>query len=284
MNVYPLVLRIGPFALTGYGIMMMAGFLMAGWAMQLDLRNRRFDEEYAADIVVAAVVGGLVGAKLWYVIVAGDLDALFRRGGFVWYGGLIGGIVAVLVNGWRLKVPARYTMEITAAPLALGYAIGRVGCFLVNDDYGIPTTLPWGLKFPHGLPPSTVAELTRMNVTFPAGTDPNLVVAVHPTQIYETVMMFLVFAVLWRLRDHRHAIGWRFGVYLLLAAVERFLVEFVRAKDDRWLGPLSLAQLTSIAMVIAGAVVLVRLNAPDPVPLPIPERLAPKLKVASPAT
>ena len=276
MTVYPLVLRLGPFALTGYGIMMMAGFLMAGWAMQLDLRNRGFDEEYAADIVVAAVVGGLVGAKLWYVIVAGDLDSLFRRGGFVWYGGLIGGIVAVLANGWRLKVPARYTMEITAAPLALGYAIGRVGCFLVNDDYGIPTTLPWGLKFPHGLPPSTVAELSRMNVTFPPGTDPNTVVAVHPTQIYETVMMFLVFWLLWRLRDHKHAIGWRFSVYLLLAAVERFLVEFVRAKDDRWLGPLSLAQLTSIAMVIAGIAVFVRLYKPDAAPVPIPQRLTPK--------
>jgi len=276
VTVYPLVLRLGPFALTGYGIMMMAGFLMAGWAMQLDLRNRGFDEEYAADIVVAAVVGGLVGAKLWYVIVAGDLDSLFRRGGFVWYGGLIGGIVAVLANGWRLKVPARYTMEITAAPLALGYAIGRVGCFLVNDDYGIPTTLPWGLKFPHGLPPSTVAELSRMNVTFPPGTDPNTVVAVHPTQIYETVMMFLVFWLLWRLRDHKHAIGWRFSVYLLLAAVERFLVEFVRAKDDRWLGPLSLAQLTSIAMVIAGIAVFVRLYKPDAAPVPIPQRLTPK--------
>ncbi|HUL02514.1 MAG TPA: prolipoprotein diacylglyceryl transferase [Gemmatimonadales bacterium] len=283
-TVYPLVLRLGPLSLTGYGLMMMAGFLMAGWAMQLDLRQRGFDEEYAADIVVAAVIGGLVGAKLWYVIVAGDLDALFRRGGFVWYGGLIGGVVAVLLNGWRLGVPARYTMEIAGAPLALGYAIGRVGCFLVNDDYGIPTSLPWGVKFPHGLPPSTVAELQRLNVTFPAGTDPNMVVAVHPTQIYETVLMFLVFVWLWQLRSHRHAVGWRFGVYLLLAAVERFLVEFVRAKDDRWLGPLSLAQLTSIAMVIAGVVVVVRLARPDAAPLPVPARFLPKKPAPAPAT
>jgi phosphatidylglycerol:prolipoprotein diacylglycerol transferase len=284
MTVYPLVIHLGPVSLTGYGLMMMAGFLMAGWAMQLDLRQRGFDEEYAADIVVAAVVGGLVGAKLWYVIVAGDLDTLFRRGGFVWYGGLIGGIVAVLLNGWRLRVPARYTMEITPAALALGYAIGRVGCFLVNDDYGIPTSLPWGLKFPHGMPPTTVAELQHLNVTFPPGTDPNTVVAVHPTQIYETVLMFLVFMWLWRLRDHRHAIGWRFGVYLLLAAVERFLVEFVRAKDDRWLGPLSLAQLTSIGMLVAAVIILVVLRAPDATPLPVPSRFTPKKPAPAPAT
>jgi phosphatidylglycerol---prolipoprotein diacylglyceryl transferase len=273
MTVYPLVLHVGPLTITGYGLMMMVAFLMAGWAIQLDLRQRGLDEEYAADVVLAAVVGGLIGAKLWYVLQTGEWDALLRRGGFVWYGGFLGGVVAVLLNGWRRRVPTRWTMELTAAPLAVGYALGRVGCFLVNDDYGIPSSLPWAMKFPRGLPPTTVAELANMHVSFPPGTDPLQVVAVHPTQIYETAAMLAIFWLLWRLRDHRHAIGWRFGVYLVLAAMERFFIEFVRAKDDRLLGPFTLAQATSALLVVAGIALLVRLGAPEPAAAPAPAYL-----------
>ena len=192
MTIYPFILRLGPLELTGYGLMMMVAFLMAGWAIQLDLRQRGLDEDYAADIVIAGVIGGLVGAKLWYVFLTGEWDALLRRGGFVWYGGFLGATAAILLNGWRRKVPTRFTMELCAAPLALGYALGRVGCFLVNDDYGGPSSLPWAMKFPAGLPPTTVANLEAMGVHFPPGTDPMQVVAVHPTQIYETIAMFLV--------------------------------------------------------------------------------------------
>src|SRR3989442_1489943 len=127
---------------------------------------------HADNIILAAVLGGLVGAKLWYVLLTGEWDALFRRGGFVWYGGFLGGVAAVLLNGRRRRVPPRWTMELTAAPLAVGYALGRVGCFLVNDDYGIPSSLPWAMKFPEGLPHSTVAQLTNMHGQFPPGTDP----------------------------------------------------------------------------------------------------------------
>ncbi len=268
MTIYPFVLHLGPFALTGYGLMMMVAFLMAGWAIQLDLRRQGLDEEFAADIVIAAVIGGLVGAKVWYVLLTGEWDALFRRGGFVWYGGFLGGVAAVLLNGWRKGVPARWTMELTAAPLALGYALGRVGCFLVNDDYGIPSTLPWAMKFPDGLPASTVGNLELMHVRFPPGTNPAQLVAVHPTQIYETALMLLAFAWLWQLRAHRHAVGWRFGVYLALAGLERFLIEFVRAKDDRLFGPFTLAQATSVLLVVAGFYLMQRLRAPVAAPVP----------------
>jgi phosphatidylglycerol:prolipoprotein diacylglycerol transferase len=261
MTVYPFVLRLGPLELTGYGLMMMVAFLMAGWAIQLYLRERNLDEDYAADIIIAGVIGGLLGAKLWYVALTGDLDALLRRGGFVWYGGFLGATAAILINGWRRKVPMAFTAEICAAPLALGYALGRVGCFLVNDDYGIPSTLPWAMKFPQGLPPTTVGNLEAMNVHFPPGTDPMQLVAVHPTQIYETALMFLVFWWLWKHRRHTHATGWLFACYLMFAGVERFLVEFVRAKDDRLLGPLTLAQATSILLVLTGAALAYRLRA-----------------------
>jgi phosphatidylglycerol:prolipoprotein diacylglycerol transferase len=256
MTVYPFVLHLGPVELTGYGLMMMAAFLMAGWAIQLDLRGRRLDEEYAADIVIAGVIGGLLGAKLWYVFLTGEWDALLRRGGFVWYGGLFGGAAAVLLNGWRKQVPARFTMDLCAAPLMLGHALGRVGCFLVGDDYGIPSSLPWAMKFPRGLPPTTVADLTAAGVKFPPSADPSLVVAVHPTQIYETALMLLAFWWIWRRRDHGHATGWLFGWYLVLAGVERFLVESIRAKDDRLLGPFTLAQATSVVLVLVGAYLL----------------------------
>src|SRR5436853_6855427 len=115
-----LVIRLGPLELTGFGLMMMAAFLMAGWAIQLDLRTRGLDEDYAADIIIAGVIGGLVGAKLWYVLLTRDPDALFRRGGFVWYGGFLGAVAAILLNGWRRHVAPRFRMEIVGAPLELG--------------------------------------------------------------------------------------------------------------------------------------------------------------------
>ena len=276
MTIYPFVLQLGPLTVTGYGLMMMVAFLMSGWAIQLDLRGRGLDEEYAADIIVAAVVGGLVGAKLWYVVVTGDWEAALRRGGFVWYGGFLGGVLGVLLNGRRLRVPARYTMELTAAPLALGYALGRVGCFLVNDDYGIPSALPWAMKFPRGLPPTTVGNLEHLHVMFPPNTNPLAVVAVHPTEMYETTAMLAVFAVLWHLRGHHHRLGWRFGLYLVLAGAERFLIEIVRAKDDRFFGAISLAQVTSILLVLAGVALLAWLRGPEPGDTPVPERLAPR--------
>ena len=259
MTIYPLVIRIGSFELTGYGIMMMVAFLAGGWLVSLELRRRRLREDYSGEMIVAAVIGGIVGAKLWYVALFRDPAALFSRGGLVWYGGFIGGTLAVVLNGWRLKVPLRWTMQLGAPALAAAYAIGRVGCFLVNDDYGRPTTLPWGVKFPRGLPPSTAANLQQQfGVPVPAGIDPQTVLAVHPTQLYEIALMLVAFAVLWRLRARARPTGWLFGLYLVFAGVERFLVEIVRAKDDRLLGPFTLAQLTSVLLVAIGTAMLAR--------------------------
>lgn len=262
MTIYPFILKLGPLEITGYGIMMMVGFLMGGWLITLELKRRGLYEEYAADITVAAVVGGILGAKLWYVVLNGG--PLFSRGGLVWYGGFIGGALAVILNGWRLKVPVRWTLHLTAPALTAAYALGRIGCFIVNDDYGHPTDLPWGVKFPQGLPPSTAQQMQEtFGIAVPAGTDPNTVLAVHPTQLYEAVLMLAAFALLWRLRKSARPIGWLFGVYLVLAGVERFLIEIVRAKDDRILGPLTIAQLTSIGLVLLGAVIVTRWRGRD---------------------
>lgn len=259
MTVYPFVIHLGPLEITGYGLMLMVAFLMGGWLIARQLREQQLREDYAADMVAAAVIGGIIGAKLWYVALTQDAGALFSRGGLVWYGGFIGGALAVMLNGWRLKVPLRWTMQIGAPALAAAYALGRVGCFLVNDDYGRPTNLSWGMKFPEGLPPSTAGNLRQLfGIPIPPGIDPATVLAVHPTQLYEVAAMLVAFAILWSLRRKGHPVGWLFGLYLVFAGIERFLVEFVRAKDDRLLGAFTLAQLTSVLIVLLGTWLMLR--------------------------
>jgi phosphatidylglycerol---prolipoprotein diacylglyceryl transferase len=268
MTVHPFIIHLGPLEITGYGIMLMVAFLMGGWLIARQLREAGLKDDYAADMVAAAVIGGIIGAKLWYVALTGDPGALLSRGGLVWYGGFIGGALAVILNSWRLGVPQRWTMQLGAPALAAAYALGRVGCFLVNDDYGRPTDLPWGVKFPEGLPPSTAGNLKNLfGVPVPEGVDPATVLAVHPTQLYEVAAMLVAFAVLWRLRKNGRPVGWLFGLYLVFAGIERFLVEILRAKDDRFLGPFTLAQLTSAIIVFIGlALIIVWRRGQSPAP------------------
>jgi len=273
VTIYPfkIPLPFFPHELTGYGLMMMVAFLMGGWLVTLELRRRRLSEDYSADMVAAAVIGGVIGAKLWYVALVGDPGALFERGGFVWYGGFLGGTAAVILNGWRLRVPLRWTMQLVAPALAASYALGRVGCFLVNDDYGRPTSVPWAVKFPQGLPASTAGNMQAMfGIPIPPGVDPSTVLAVHPTQLYEVALMLGAFALLWAWRKRARPVGWLFGAYLVMAGVERFLVEILRAKDDRLIaGTFTLAQLTSVALIAVGIWILTAWKSkPDPAPGP----------------
>ena len=265
-TVYPLVFRIGSFEITGFGILMMLAFVVGGWLVTLELKRLRWNDEYAADIVVAAVVGGIVGAKLWYVALTRDTGALLSRGGLVWYGGFVGGVLAVIFNGWRRKVAMRATMHLVAPALAAAYAVGRVGCFVVGDDYGRPTTLPWGVKFPQGLPPSTAGNLSaQFGVPVPPDVAPSTVLAVHPTQLYEVGLMLVAFMVLWRWRMTDRPMGTIFAFYLIFAGVERFVIEFVRAKDDRFFGGFTLAQLTSLLVIAVGVALWAKLRtAPEP--------------------
>ncbi len=259
MTVYPFILHFGFIEITGYGLMMMVGFLVGSWLIQLELRRRGWREEYASDITLAAVIGGIIGAKLWYVALTADPGALFSRGGLVWYGGFAGGALAVWLNGLRLRIPTAVTAHLVAPALAAAYALGRIGCFLVNDDYGRPTTLPWGMKFPQGMPPSTVANLRDLfHVNLPAELDPSTVLAVHPTQLYETILMLGAFAVLWAWRGRAKGMGWLFGLYLVFAGTERFIIEVLRAKDDRFLGPFTIAQLVSVILIGIGLTVMSR--------------------------
>lgn len=253
---HPLAYNLGPLTLTGFGIAVLLAFVVAQMVAQRELTRRGHDPEPVSDMIFAAVIGGLVGAKLYYVMVLGNWDALWTRGGFVFWGGLIGGTLAVMLVIWRKRIPMMRIFDVGAPAIAAAYAVGRTGCWAVGDDYGKPWPGGWlAVEFPQGAPPSTVANLTRdFGVHFPPGTDPNTVVAVYPTQLLEVGMALVMFGILWRLRDHKHAEGWLFGVYCVLAGIERFIVEFFRAKDDRIAsaGGLSMAQLIAIGFVLVG--------------------------------
>jgi phosphatidylglycerol---prolipoprotein diacylglyceryl transferase len=261
ITAYPFGFYLGPLHITGFGIMMMLAFLVGGWLIDRECRRQAFASDYAGDIIVGAVIGGIIGAKLWFVALPGHgISTLFDRGGLVFYGGLLGGTIGVIINGWRRRVPMRWTAQLVAPSLAAAYAVGRVGCYVVGDDYGIPTTVPWAVRFPLGMPPTTAANLRDFNVAIPANIAPGTVLAVHPTQLYEVGLMLVVFALIWRWRTSLRGTGWLFGAYLVLAGIERFGIEFLRAKDDRLHDGLSVAQIASIVMVIVGTAVIARLS------------------------
>src|SRR5690606_12972091 len=173
----------------------------------------------------------------------------------VWYGGLIGGVLAYYLQVRARKLPMATMFDATAACLAAGYAVGRMGCFLVGDDYGGYTEGPFGIAFPNGAPPSTAGNLRRIGETnIPAGIADSTVVPVHPTQLYEVGLAAIIFFILWKLGAKRGLrTGQLFAVYLGLYGIERFLIEFVRAKSDRFVLGLSTAQIMSILLVIAAA-------------------------------
>jgi len=190
---------------------------------------------------------------------------VFSRAGLVFWGGLLGGIPASWIVLRRKGLPFLRFADAAGPAIAAGYAIGRTGCWAVGDDYGRPWNGPFAVAFPEGSPPSTASNLaTDFSASIPPGTGANTVLAVYPTQLYETAMGLLMFWMLWRLRDHRHAQGWLFGLYCVLAGVERFIVEFYRAKDDRFIGPFTTAQVIAVGFVIVGASLMVRLHSVGP--------------------
>jgi phosphatidylglycerol:prolipoprotein diacylglycerol transferase len=256
--------KIWKLTITGFGLAVLGAFFIAQYVCERELARRGQMEEARTmgDVTFAALIGTLIGAKLYYVIViTQDIRDLLGRGGFVFWGGFIGSVICCfLVIRWRKLSFLRFA-DVAGIAIAAGYSVGRTGCWAVGDDYGKYWTGPLAVAFPEGAPPSTVAVMrTQFGQTFDATfTDPNAVVTVIPTQLVETALGFVMFLILWRLRDHRHLAGWLFGAYCVLAGIERFIVEFMRAKDDRFaiFDPFSTAQAIAVGVMLVGIAVMV---------------------------
>lgn len=265
---YPIFFRLpswlpfmGGEPITSFGVFMFLSFLVGGMLLRAEMERVGHDPERAWDLVFMAVLGGVIGAKAYYVLLnyeallANPFSAIFSRGGMVWYGGFAGALVLIVVEIKRRGLPLGQVADLCSPTLAIGYAVGRMGCFLVGDDYGRPTGSWVGIAFPRGTPPTRVDVIESY---FGIEVDPALVerfgqvVPVHPTQLYEIAMASLIFLVLWKLRVHEHGAGWLWWICLTLLSVERFLVEFVRVKDDRFFGPLTVAQVIAVTLALVG--------------------------------
>jgi phosphatidylglycerol:prolipoprotein diacylglycerol transferase len=236
-------LEIGPLELKTFGLCFAAGFIVAAAVLARHLKELGKPVDWAYEVIFAGLVGGVIGSRVDYLLQNWDevsddfFGNLFSGSGLVWFGGLVGGAVGVVLWAWRRGFLGLQLLDVCAVPLALGYAVGRLGCQLSGDgDYGEKSDLPWAMSYPDGTVPTTDE--------------------VHPTPIYESVTVGLIALGLWRLRG-RLAPGAVFALYLVAVGLERLLVEFIRRNDDLALG-LTLAQLLSMALIAAGGAWLVQ--------------------------
>ena len=280
MNSHPITIRpfnipihLGSFQfeLSGFGIAVLLAFVISQIISERELLRRgyEFEAQHVGDVLLAAIIGTMVGGKLYYVaVITHNWHDLLTRAGFVFWGGFIGAVIACWLTIRIRKLPFIRYADVAGIAIAAGYSVGRTGCWAVGDDYGKWYTGPLAVSFPQGIPPTTVGAMTQaFHAVFPPTMDPSTLVSVVPTQLIETALGFVMFVILWRLRRHTHADGWLFGVYAVLAGIERFLVEFLRIKDDRFFA-LSVAQCIAIAIFIIGVVVMRARNGPAARPGP----------------
>jgi phosphatidylglycerol:prolipoprotein diacylglycerol transferase len=245
---YPELFRIGDFVISSFGVMVAIAFLVAYWISSLEYKRKGLDEKLLSNVFVAAMVGGIVGAKILYLfenvpipeIIRNPIPNLFSRGGLTFYGGFFGAVLLVWIISRTGNVSFWKILDGLAPGLAIGHSIGRIGCLLVGDDYGVPSDLPWAMAFPKGLPPTTER--------------------VHPTQIYETILLGIIFVVLWKVRKKEVPDGWLFSMLLILAGIERFLIEFIRSTSPSPIPSLSLAQVIALALIIVGIIKVVQVR------------------------
>ena len=246
---YPILFEPFGFPISTFGVMMAIGFLVATWITAARLREYGLDPEFATTALIYCMIGGVVGAKLYYAVDVSlrtgmpMADLLFAREGITWYGGLIGGTIVCAIGCRIHGIPVRAFASGVCIGAAVGQALGRVGCFLVGDDYGRVTDLPWGVSFPQGSPPTLES--------------------VHPTQLYETVWLLFVGALLWR---RRRSSPFLFGEYLALNGLGRFFIEMLRVNPKVAMG-LTEPQWIGIALIGLGLTGWIYFRGrPEPVP------------------
>jgi phosphatidylglycerol:prolipoprotein diacylglycerol transferase len=257
-------LHLGPLTIPTFGLMVATGLLVAAYVLQADFNRRRTqfqkngylrgdveDGHHDEGFLIIGIAGlaGLIGARLYHVLespreLMADPSVLISRFGFAWFGGFLGGFVALAILARRFRIPLLEFLDVCSPAAAVGYAIGRIGCLLSGDgDYGIPTTLPWGMSFPNGIVPT----MER----------------VHPTPLYEFFIWLAIAAFLWRLGKRAltgtQPRGEVFCGYLILTGVARFLIEFIRINPRSFFG-LSNAQTASLLSILLGAILLWRIR------------------------
>lgn len=243
---WPVIFEWGPLKLYSFGLMAAIAFLVGSQLLKLEAERRGWSENSWSNYAVAALLGGFIGARLNYLIThfsefrQDPLGSTFSGSGLVWYGGLVGGVIATWFLSRREKRPFLELADAFSPALAVAYLFGRVGCFVSGDgDYGKPTSVPWAMAFPHGIVPTNDR--------------------VHPTPLYEVLITLPIVLVLWSTRRREWGTGRQFGLYCMLTGLERFVVEFWRRNEPGLLG-LTVAQLSGLGVVALGAVLFFRVR------------------------
>ncbi|MDB9853800.1 prolipoprotein diacylglyceryl transferase [Candidatus Marinimicrobia bacterium] len=257
INIFGFQFRL---AIYSFGLMLVIAFYTCYFLLNYDLKKLGYDEKLASDIIFWSAVGGIVGAKIYYILeniedlIASQnpIGMVFSGAGLVFLGGLIGAVIAVTIILKKNKLSWLFFADLLAPLIILGYAIGRLGCFLVGDDYGIPSKLPWAISFPEGLPPTTSQVFEFRYPWIDLSKFETGLLTVHPTQIYEFLICSLLFYFLWNQRKNISVKGSLFFTYLICSGIERFLIEFLRTNHKYFLNTFSGAQVLSFFMICIG--------------------------------
>ena len=256
---YPVILEIGPIKIYSFGLMLVTAFYTCYGLLYLEMKRLKYDTEIASDIIFWSAIGGVLGAKIYYLIenldrtIQDPMGMIFSGSGLVFLGGLIGSIICVSIVLKNRNLPWYLFADIIAPLIMIGYAIGRLGCFLVGDDYGLPSSLPWAVSFPEGLPPTTISSFAAYYPWIDTSGINSEVFKVHPTQLYESAVGILLFFFLWSRRKKNQRAGTMFFSYLLLAGIERFSIEFLRTNEKYLFDTFSGAQMISFLMILVGS-------------------------------
>jgi phosphatidylglycerol---prolipoprotein diacylglyceryl transferase len=255
----PRLFHIGPFTVYGYGLMLALGFIIGNYLLVSEFKRRKLDPNIANNVTLVGLIAGVAGSKLLYVIenwssfILDPIGIVFNPGGLTFYGGFILAIFSIYLYGKKKGIKFFTIADAISPGLILGYGIGRIGCHLAGDgDYGFPTTLPWGTNYSNGTYPPSVAfrDFPEITKQFPGGIVPNNILC-HPTPVYEFIICAFICWFLWSIRKKTSQIGKLFMIYLMLAGMERFIIEFLRP-NPRMLFGLSEAQLISLVIIALG--------------------------------
>ena len=255
----PRLFQIGPFTVYGYGLMLALGFIVGSYLLVSEFKRRKLDPNIANNITLIGLVAGVAGSKILYLIenwssfILDPIGMTFNPGGLTYYGGFILAAFSIYMYGNKKGIKFFTIADAIAPGLILGYGIARIGCHLAGDgDYGFPTTLPWGTNYSNGTYPPSVAfqDFPEITSKFPGGIVPNNIPC-HPTPVYEFILCALICWFLWSIRKKTTPIGKLFMVYLMLAGIERFVIEFLRP-NPRIIFGLSEAQLISLVLIALG--------------------------------